>query len=61
MKYYLNNREVEIWEIQVNNDGSKFICSAYYVDDFLKKLTDSELDDLTEIYEDSEDLNGMWG
>lgn len=60
MKYYLKDKEVEIEETDSNRDGSKYIIKAYYLDS-LKDLDDNELDELSEIYDDCDELNGMWG
>ncbi len=59
MLLQLNNREVEA-TVDRNDDGSRFLQSGYYVDTG-EILDDSELDELQELYDDSEDLNGLWG
>lgn len=61
MKYFLNDRPVEVDQIDSNHDGSKFITKAGYTDGEQENLNDSELEKLQELYDDSEELNGLWG
>lgn len=58
-KWELNNQEVEVTDIDKNQDGSRYVASAYYSETG-EDLTNEELDKLQELYDDVEELNGMW-
>ncbi len=58
MKYYLNNREVEV-TLESNRDGSRFITAGNYTDGTMEDLTSDELDALQTDYDDT--INAMWG
>lgn len=54
-----NNRQVEV-EIAYNRDGSKYILKAHFADTG-DDLTYDEIEHLQAEYEDSLQLNGLWG
>lgn len=60
MKYFLNERPVEVEKVESNHDGSRFITKAGYIDGAQEELTSDELDELQNFYDDSESLNGLW-
>lgn len=55
----LNNRQVEI-EVDHNADGSRYILSAYFLDTG-EELNDDQIEQLQNDYDDSLQLNGLWG
>lgn len=55
----LNNRQVEV-EVDHNADGYRYILSAYFLDTG-EELNDDQIEQLQNDYDDSLQLNGLWG
>lgn len=52
MKYFLDNREVEIDKIEGEVGEGAFVVAAGFCDGDLRDLTDTECDRLSELYQD---------
>lgn len=52
MKYFLNDRQVEISETETD-DGNVMVIEAYFLDGEMDLLTEKEMTQLEEDYQDS--------